>query len=371
MDRLLARLLLWAAAFLPADRRAWGEAVWAEADEVPAGRTRWRWLAGGLWMIVREVRMIRRIAYTAIGLATGAITVWLGWHPGSTNPAVPADRITMIISVLALCAMPWITRRRLGPVADNRAARTTRAGGFVAMYALLLVMTGLSRFAGSRFDHFQAFDQSNWEADMRSGAIVSAVIIIALIAAYAYLILMITARWTPAAPPALTIGAVIAVAMYALMPLGTLRHFGNGLLTAVGALAVITVPAAGLLAAGVIAGRHTATHTQDARLRAGSMSGLYTGAIAALLLNILTITTMLLFPRQVDLKWANPDPTVPHGTTFEVQMSVSDTALPYQIGLLLGPLAGLALGAIGGNILTPAGNPAVRRTDEPEPIPPP
>jgi hypothetical protein len=42
-------------------------------------------------------------------------------------------------------------------------------------------------------------------------------------------------------------------------------------------------------------------------------------------------------------------------------MSVSDAALPYQIGLVLGPLAGLILGAIGGNSLTWAGNPAVRR----------
>ena len=131
--------------------------------------------------------MIGRIAYTAIGLAAGAITVRLGWHPGSANPAMPADRTTMIISVLAGAAMPWITRRRLGPVADDR---------------------------------FQAFNQSNWEADMRSGAIVSAVIIIALITGYAFAILAITARWTHATPPALAIGVAIAVAVYALMPLG-------------------------------------------------------------------------------------------------------------------------------------------------------
>jgi hypothetical protein len=371
MDRLLARLLLWAVAFLPADRRAWGEAVWAEAEEVPAGRARARWLAGGVWMIVREVGMFRRIGYTATGLAIGAITVRLGWHPGSANPAVPADRITMIISVLVLAAMPWITRRRLGPVAAARGARTVRAAGFTAMYALLLVMTGMSRFAGSRFDHFQAFDQSNWEADMLSGAIVSAVIVIALITGYAFAILAITARWTSATAPVLAIGAAIAVAVYALMPLGTMREFGNGLLTAVGAIAAITVPVAGLLAVGVLAGRHVATGSPDARLRVGTTSGLYAGAVAALLLNILTVTTMLLLPRQVDLKWANPDPAVPHGTAFEIQMSVSDAALPYQIGLVLGPLAGLVLGAIGGNSLIRAGGPAVGRGDEAEPVPPP
>jgi hypothetical protein len=48
----------------------------------------------------------------------------------------------------------------------------------------------------------------------------------------------------------------------------------------------------------------------------------------------------------------NPDPNVPHGTTYEIQMSLSDTATKYQIGLLLGPLLGLALGALGGTEAT-------------------
>jgi hypothetical protein len=57
---------------------------------------------------------------------------------------------------------------------------------------------------------------------------------------------------------------------------------------------------------------------------------------------------MVLLPRQVELKWANPNPNVPHGTDFELQMSVGDAAGKYEVGLLVLPLLGLVLGAAGG-----------------------
>ena len=39
---------------LPAGRRDWAEAVWAEAREVPAGWPRLAWRAGGVWLVARE-----------------------------------------------------------------------------------------------------------------------------------------------------------------------------------------------------------------------------------------------------------------------------------------------------------------------------
>jgi hypothetical protein len=65
-----------------------------------------------------------------------------------------------------------------------------------------------------------------------------------------------------------------------------------------------------------------------------------------LVLSVLTIGTMLMFPGQVDLIWANPDPNVAHGTAFEVQMSVGDTAIKYQLGLFVLPLVGSVIGAL-------------------------
>src|SRR5690349_9363751 len=108
--------------------------------------------------------MLRRAVAAIAGLAAGTLLVWWDWHPGSANPAMPVNRATMIGAGLLLAVLPWVIRPLLGPAADNRPARIVRVGGYLTLYALLLVMVGLSRFAGSRFDDFQAFDQHHWEA---------------------------------------------------------------------------------------------------------------------------------------------------------------------------------------------------------------
>ena len=367
---MLGALLRRSTVLLPAGRRGWAEALCAEADDVPAGRARLSWLVGGLWLVAREAEMIRRIGCGTAGVAAGAFLVWLDWHPGSANPAMPINRATMIGVGLMLAVLPWATRPVLGPTADNRVARIVRVGGYLTVYALLLVMVGLSRFAGSRFDHFRAFDQRNWEADMRSGAVLSAVLIVAMVGGYAVAILALTARRTSVAPTTLAAGAGAGLAattiVYVLMPLGNPRHSGDWLLSAgYATVAVMALPVA-LCVAGWFAARRIAdprpaspdpggmvsgpAPDEARRLREGSIAGLCAGGAAALVLGILTITTMLLFPRQVDLEWANPDPTAPHGTAYEVQMSVGDAALKYQAGLLLGPLLGSALGAVGGSL---------------------
>ena len=32
-----------------------------------------------------------------LGAIAGATLVWLNWHPGSKNPAMPTDRVTLIL----------------------------------------------------------------------------------------------------------------------------------------------------------------------------------------------------------------------------------------------------------------------------------
>jgi len=46
---------------VPAARRDWAEAVWAEAHEVPPGWRRLAWRAGGVLLIAKEAQMVRRI----------------------------------------------------------------------------------------------------------------------------------------------------------------------------------------------------------------------------------------------------------------------------------------------------------------------
>jgi len=49
-----------AARLVPAGRRDWAEAIWAEAYEVPSGLRRLAWLAGGVQVIAREALTARR-----------------------------------------------------------------------------------------------------------------------------------------------------------------------------------------------------------------------------------------------------------------------------------------------------------------------
>ncbi|MET9633951.1 hypothetical protein ABZX92_41510 [Lentzea sp. NPDC006480] len=273
---------------------------------------------------------MRGVGYSLLSLAAGSVLVWLDWHAGSANPAVPVDRTAMIVTVVVLTVLP----RVLGPVAPNRTARIVRAAGYVSIYALLGALTALSRYAGGRFDHFTAFDQANWEADMRSGAVVGGVLLVLLIGGYAVAVLTVTSQRMAVEPRTLAVGVfcglALALAVYAFMPVGNTSH----------AFVLAFVPPAALLAAGVLA-------------RQGVVAGLCAGGTAALVLATLTIATMVLLPGQVDLEWANPDPAAPHGTLFELQMSVGDAAVRYQLGLLLGPFAGLVCGFLGSSFTRP------------------
>lgn len=333
----------------PPSLRDWKEAIVAEAQQMPSAPARLSWLVGGVWTIAREAGMVRRIGFSVAALAVGALLVWLDWHPGSTNPAVPANRATLAVTLLVLVALPWVMRR----VAANRTARALRGAGYAGLFALLAVLVALSRFAGSRFDHFRAFNQANWEADMRAGAIVSAVLIVGLVGGYGAVILTLTSHRSPTPPSVMATGALagvgVAALLYSLMPLGTLRHIGNAWLGAAYGLGWVLGPLALVTGAAVVAACRS-PGDEAARLRSGAVAGLCAGGVAALLLATLTITTMLLFPQHVDLLWANPNPTVPHGTQFEIQMSVGDAAIKYQAALLIGPFVGLVLGVIGGSL---------------------
>jgi len=334
----VSRVLDWTVRLLPSAQRPWGDAIRAEAHAIPAGAARIRWVGGGLVSLAREAGLWRGIAQVALAAGGGAALVRLGWHPDSANPAMPADRAGLVVTVCLLAVLPWIVRLRYGTVAGDPVARAVRVGGYLGVYALLLTIVALSRFAGSRFDHFRAFDQANWEADMRSGAVVGALLTVGIVGAYATAVLMVTAQRAAVRPRNLAAATLTGIAVagiaYALMPFGGPLQPGNGWFTAGYTVAFVAVPVAAGWAMW--------------RLRVGPLGGLWAGGTAALALAVLTIATMLAFPEHVALEWANPSPLVPHGTPYEVQMSVGDAAIKYLAGLLFGPLVGLVLGAASG-----------------------
>ena len=338
-------------------RRDWLEALRSETAAMPPGSGRLWWLLGGIWLAIQGAHMVRRLGMTAAGIAVGATLVWLDWHPGSKNPAMPTDRATLILIVALLLVLPWAARPLFGPVADNRAARAVRLLGYPAIYALLFVIVGLSRFAGSRFDDFQAFDQARWESDMDSGAVVSAIILTATVGGYAIGVLALTSRRMALPPGVLVLGAGLGVGLgtleYVLMPAGHPWLASPAWVTTVVILVALVAPPATIVGVS----RYVIRHGTQPGLRGGILAGLCVGGVGALVLATLTIGTMLLVPQAVTLAWANPDPTVPHGTPFEIQMSVGDAAVRYLFALIVGPTLGLILGAIAsGSTAEPPGD---------------
>jgi hypothetical protein len=321
----------------------WLTAVRGEAEHIPSRVVRWRWLAGGAWAIACHSAAVRRAVSAVAAVAAGTVVVALAWHPGSTNPAVPVERAGLIGTTALLAVLPWVLRPILGPVAANGTAPLARRFGYLSVYLLLLVIALLSRFAGSRFDQFEAFDPGAWRAEMRADAWVSVLLLAGLVGGYAVLVLALTARRSAVPPRVLALatglGAAAAVVLYALMPFGNARHLPSSGLQTAYQVVLIAVPIAALVAVGPVAGR---------RLSAGVVGGLGAGATAALVLTVLTVATMLLFPDRVDLEWANPSPLVPHGTPYEIRMSVGDAAIKYYVALIAGPIVGLVLGTVSG-----------------------
>ena len=73
LTRAMAAVLRRSVALVPAGRREWAEASWAEVAEVPAGWPRLRWLAAGLRLTVQEAVRGRRLLYPLTFAAAAAI----------------------------------------------------------------------------------------------------------------------------------------------------------------------------------------------------------------------------------------------------------------------------------------------------------
>jgi hypothetical protein len=170
------------------------------------------------------------------------------------------------------------------------------------------------------------------------GAVVLAVIFLG----YALALLGLTSRRWPISPKTLAVGGFSGVAVglgvYALTPFGGTLHVSNPALATVYYLAIPVVALGGPAVAGLVASR-------QAQARDGIVAGVVTGVIAALLITVFSVTTMLLFPHRVTLEEDSPGHA--SGSAYDVRMTVSDTAAEYLILLCLAPGIGAFAGACG------------------------
>jgi hypothetical protein len=353
MTRLLAGLLGQTARLLPPARRQWAEAIQAEAGQVPAGWRQLYWLAGGLWLVAREVDVARKIVYwLGLGVVTAAAAwvVWLSWRTApAADPENLTDRVRVLVGASALLVLPWVGRQSglFGPVGGGITPRLVRVAGCVAICSLGASLVRLDRDAGSGgvlgSGHFswprettglallgvaaamprviralkpRADTAPVWGAAGVAATAAFAVMPLQLLTIlYAAGILAATSRRSPVPSAALAVGTITGAAasmiIYAVLTAKLGLGLGGFLLVSVITFVVAAVPA-GVAAAWLLSGIEDPQELRTRRARQALLAGVTTGAAGGLIL----------------------------------------TAMFMGLGfmMVIGPLAGAAGGAVGGAV---------------------
>lgn len=326
MERM-ARLLAWAlrttARCLPAQRREWAEAVQAEVVEFPAGWSRLDWLAGGLWLVLKEANVARKVVYwLGIGAvaAAAAGSVWLSWRnvPGS-DPEVGTDRIRIIVAAAAMLGLPWVVRRRgwFGPVGNSVAARLARLAGCAAICGMGIALVRADRSAGpgggigyggvdwlrtvgglalaallvavpliikARRPGVEA--STLWSLTGVAGVCVWAILPLQILAVgYIAAILLATSRRFALPAALLVTGAIAGVAaalsIYALAQVP--ERLGWLFISMVPVIMLMAAIPAGAVCGWLVAGTERSVELREARIRQGLLAGAVAGACCGLL----------------------------------------------------------------------------------------
>ncbi len=232
LSRVGAAVWRGAALLVPAGRRDWAEAIWAEAPEVPPGLRRLAWRAGGARLIAREALMRRGIGSAMLFAVAAAVAAGAAWPGSSASSATPADRVGVITMVLLLAGLPLLTRWFLGPP-DNRAARWLRAGCYAGFLALIPAETTVEQFVSA---------PPRGGVDLRLYRLIAGwtnrnnhwppeIVFLVLVALYVAAMLWMTSRRSRIAPATLAAGTGAGIAlglvMYAVAPLGLSKAATN------------------------------------------------------------------------------------------------------------------------------------------------
>ena len=221
----LSRAAGWSAArMLPAERREWAEAIWAEADEIPSVLERVRWYVGGTWLLAKEPSMGRRIGRCFVFAALIAVMASAASESTTAGVNTLVVRALPIATVAVMILLSLVARSRLGAVADSLIARSLRVSMYLAMTLLIVAVTGLVRLTGAE----SALARLGLHSQLSAGKIVAWSLVELLLAAYIATVLSITAQRSRVAPTTLLIGTAVGIVlgatMYAIMPLGVWRY---------------------------------------------------------------------------------------------------------------------------------------------------
>jgi hypothetical protein len=385
LSRVGAAMRRAAARLVPAGRRDWVEAVWAEAPEVPPGLRRLAWRAGGVQLIAREALMRRRLASAVLFAAAATLVAWAAWPGSRASFATSVDRVDVITMLVLLGGLALVARRVFGPPGSSRAARFLRVGAYAAILALIPAKNVVE----------QVLDvPPRGGIDLRLYRLISGpgfgnswdheIVFLVVMALYAAAILWLTSQRSRVAPATLAISAVAGTALgtawYAIGPLG----FGgapatNPWLPGSGiapfiVLAVILLFGAPVAAMAAVARCYTARGSSAAaagtRARQVFAAGLLTSLTGALFVTVSgtgTIAAMLAAPWLRNWIYSgHPLSGVgglrllvqgnPGALAYSHQITAATDAPPFLIICMAFPLIALVLAGFGATI--PAGSAA-------------
>jgi hypothetical protein len=305
MSRLSRAAGRGAANLLPANRRDWAEAVWAEAHEVPPGLRRLAWRAGGIRLIAGESFMKRRVRNSLLFAVAAAYLAWTA-VPGTPSAMLTAFMwLRTIGTIVVLAGLPWLIRRWLGPIVDSRLARWLRIAVFTAIMALIVALSELEHIT----DTPRKLAAAGPHNQPSIGLLTPWSVFLIFLAGYVAITLAVTAQRSWVTPATLSIGTragvALGVVMYAIMPLG----FGNDATapwlpgSAIDPLVVVAwvLLLGGPLAAALLAGRrwHGSAGPlvpAEAKIRQGIAAGTLATVVGSLLVCTLGPVTIALMP---------------------------------------------------------------------------
>jgi hypothetical protein len=377
---------------VPAGRRDWVEAVWAEATEVPPGLRRLAWHAGGARLMAREALMRRGTGSATLFAVAAALAAWAAWPGSMAGFDASVDRVDVITVVVLLAGLALVARRVFGPAGDSRVARFLQVGTYAAILALIPAKNVVERVLDV---------PPRGDTDLRLYRLISGpgfgnhwdseILFLVAMALYATAILWLTSRRSRVAPATLAIGTIagsaVGAAWYAVGPLG----FGGSLATnpwlpgsdiapfmVLAAILLVGAPAA----AGVIADRRYAASGSSvppagARARQVVAAGVLTNLVGALFATVSGTGTIAAMLKAAWLRnWLYHGHQLsgvaglrlllrgdPGALTYSHEITAAVDAPPLLIICIIFPLIALVLTGLGA--LSLPGNTAAGQVDPP------
>jgi hypothetical protein len=353
-----------AAWLVPAGRREWARALWAEADEAPPGWQRLTWRAGGLRLIAREPvtrRRARRMLLFAEAAALMARATWPGAAAGTVAAFARADVIT---TVLLLTVLPVVARRLFGPVQPSRLARFLRVSAYAAVLVLMPAKAAAERFAYAvphNIHDRRLFLAVHPDLGPRPKYGTLEVVFLLVVAAYLTAIFWMTSRRSPVTPATMAIGTgggvLFSAVMYSVTPLGLNKYATNPWLrgSAVDPLVALAwvllfgVP----VAVAILAGRRhpgpagSGPHMKT-KMSQGVVAGILASLSGALIVTVAGTGTIALMLHAAWLRTL-----FDHGqhlnavVVYSHELDASSNAQGYLLMCLAFPVIGLFMGMMG------------------------